>query len=92
MDRVSGLLQRLHLVDEVMNLDVTPTLLYLAGLPVARDMDGRVLAEMIEDDFKNSNALQMVDTYRMGEILDLQGDPDAERRIKERLKALGYIQ
>jgi predicted AlkP superfamily phosphohydrolase/phosphomutase len=92
MDRFSRLLRRLHLVDEVMNLDVTPTLLYLADLPVARDMDGRVLAEIVEDDFKASRPVRTVDTYRMGEILDLQGDPDAERRIKERLKALGYIQ
>jgi predicted AlkP superfamily phosphohydrolase/phosphomutase len=92
MDRVSGPLRRLHLVDEVMNLDVTPTLLYLAHLPVARDMDGRVLLESIETDFKASNPVQTVDTYRMGETLDLRSDPDAEHRIKERLKALGYIQ
>ena len=92
MDRVSGLLRRLHLVDEVMNLDLTPTLLYLHHLPVARDMDGRVLSESIERDFKAANPVEMVDTYRMGETLDLQGDPDVEHRIKQRLKALGYIQ
>jgi hypothetical protein len=92
IDRFSGPLRRLHLVDEVMNLDVTPTLLYLAHLPVARDMDGRVLTEIIESDFEDANPLQTVQTYRMGEILDLRGDPDAENRIKERLRALGYIQ
>src|SRR5512145_1725286 len=32
-------------------LDIAPTLLYLAGLPVARDMEGRVLTEMLDDDF-----------------------------------------
>jgi predicted AlkP superfamily phosphohydrolase/phosphomutase len=91
-DTFSGLLRRLHLVDEVMNLDITPTLLYLADLPVARDMDGRVLSEIIKSDFKASHPVRTVETYRAGEILDLKGDPEAEHRIKERLKALGYIQ
>ena len=30
-------------------LDVTPTILYLMGLPVARDMEGRALVEMLSD-------------------------------------------
>jgi hypothetical protein len=92
MDRFFRPLRRLHLVDEVTNLDVAPTLLYLSDLPVAADMDGRVLTEMIETDFRHSNPLQMVKTYRIGEVLDLRGDPEEENRIKERLKALGYIQ
>ncbi len=92
MDRFFGPLQALHLVDEVTNLDVTPTLLYMSELPVAEDMDGRVLSEIVEHDFRASKPLQTVKTYRMGEILDLRGDPNEEQKIKERLKALGYIQ
>ena len=30
-------------------LDVAPTILYLMGLPVARDMEGRVLTEMLDE-------------------------------------------
>jgi len=30
-------------------LDVTPTILYIMGLPVARDMEGRALVEMLDD-------------------------------------------
>jgi hypothetical protein len=92
MDRFFLPLRGLHLVDEVMNLDVAPTLLYLHKMPVAEDMDGRVLTEIVEHDFRASNPIQTVSTYRMGEILDLRGDPDEEQKIKERLKALGYIQ
>lgn len=92
MDRFFGPLRRLHLVDEVRNLDVAPTLLYLSGIPVAEDMDGRVLSEIIESDYKASNRVETVKTYRIGEILDLRGDPAEEQKIKERLKALGYIQ
>jgi predicted AlkP superfamily phosphohydrolase/phosphomutase len=92
VDRFFGPLRRFHLVDEVTNLDMTPTLLYLSELPVAEDMDGRVLSEIVEHDFRASKPLQTVKTYRMGEILDLRGDPEEEQKIKERLKALGYIQ
>jgi hypothetical protein len=59
---------------------------------VAEDMDGRVLTEMLEHDFRASNPLETVQTYRIGEILDLRSDPAEEQKIKERLRALGYIQ
>jgi hypothetical protein len=30
-------------------LDLAPTILYLMGLPVARDMEGRVLVELLDE-------------------------------------------
>lgn len=44
-------------------LDVTPTLLYLMGLPVARDMEGRVLVEALEDRFVRAHPLSVVPSY-----------------------------
>lgn len=44
-------------------LDVTPTLLYLMGLPVARDMPGRVLAEALDDRFVRAHPLSVVPSY-----------------------------
>jgi predicted AlkP superfamily phosphohydrolase/phosphomutase len=44
-------------------LDVAPTVLYLMGLPLARDMDGRVLTEMIEEDFTRAHHLSFVPSY-----------------------------
>jgi len=44
-------------------LDVEPTLLYLMGLPVARDMEGRVLTEMLEDDFARAHPLTFIPSY-----------------------------
>jgi predicted AlkP superfamily phosphohydrolase/phosphomutase len=44
-------------------LDVTPTILYLMGLPVARDMDGRVLTEIVDDDFARSHPVTFVPSY-----------------------------
>jgi hypothetical protein len=44
-------------------LDVAPTLLYLMGLPVPRDMPGRVLAEIVSPGFAAANALTFIPSY-----------------------------
>jgi predicted AlkP superfamily phosphohydrolase/phosphomutase len=44
-------------------LDVAPSLLYLLGLPVARDMEGRVLTEMLEPAFAREHPLTFIPSY-----------------------------
>ncbi len=44
-------------------LDVAPTVLYLMGLPVARDMEGRVAAEILEDDVARSHPVAFIPSY-----------------------------
>jgi hypothetical protein len=44
-------------------LDVAPTLLYLLGLPVARDMEGRVLTEMLEPAFAREHPVTFIPSY-----------------------------
>ena len=44
-------------------LDVAPTLLYLLGLPVARDMEGRVLTEMLEPGFAQDHPVTFIPSY-----------------------------
>jgi predicted AlkP superfamily phosphohydrolase/phosphomutase len=44
-------------------LDVTPTILYLMGLPVARDMEGRVAAEMLDEEFARTNPVTFIPSY-----------------------------
>lgn len=51
-------------------LDIAPTVLYLMGLPVARDMDGRVLTEMLEDDFTRAHHLSFVTSYDAVAVTD----------------------
>lgn len=43
--------------------DVTATTLYLLGLPVARDMAGRVLLEGVDDDLETRRPLRLVPSY-----------------------------
>ena len=44
-------------------LDVAPTILYLMGLPVARDMEGRVLTEILEDEFARDHPVTFIPSY-----------------------------
>jgi hypothetical protein len=44
-------------------LDVAPTLLYLLGLPVARDMEGRVLTEMLDPGFARDHPVTFIPSY-----------------------------
>ena len=45
-------------------LDVAPTLLYLMGLPVARDMEGRILTEILDPAFARENPLTFIPELR----------------------------
>jgi hypothetical protein len=44
-------------------LDVAPTLLYLLGLPVARDMEGRVLTEILDPAFARQHPVTFIPSY-----------------------------
>jgi hypothetical protein len=77
-------------------VDVAPTLLALMGMPVARDMDGRVLAQVLQADFLVQHPITYIDSYETGAT---EGDEEGqdlsleERKIlEEHLKALGYIE
>jgi predicted AlkP superfamily phosphohydrolase/phosphomutase len=71
--------------------DVAPTLLYLMGEPVPADMDGRVLTEIINEDYLFANR---IDYSQANESAQPNAMPysDAENaEIIESLKNLGYI-
>ncbi|HXI13063.1 MAG TPA: alkaline phosphatase family protein [Thermoanaerobaculia bacterium] len=44
-------------------VDIVPTMLFISGLPIARDMDGRILTEAFDDDFLRVHALSLIHTY-----------------------------
>jgi arylsulfatase A-like enzyme len=81
-------------------IDVAPTVLYLLGLPVPDDMDGRVLTEALDEDFVSSkpicyeNSDDDANTFAsnlVGEARQEFDDEESEM-IAKRLQALGYIQ
>jgi len=73
-------------------MDLAPTILYLLGESVPQDMDGRVVEEIMEDDFLSSHPI------RLGSPGDLEKgirpssySEQEEKYIKDKLQGLGYI-
>lgn len=76
-------------------LDITPTILYLMGLPVAKDMDGKVLTQAIEPSFLEKNPIRYIDSYDKKETIQIPKKEEItpyDKELLEKLKALGYIQ
>jgi predicted AlkP superfamily phosphohydrolase/phosphomutase len=67
-------------------MDLAPTILHLAGLPVRSEMDGRVLVEILEDP-------QPVRYRESSGGLDERAgwQQDESDELEERLRSLGYL-
>lgn len=73
-------------------LDVTPTVLALLGLPVGRNMPGRVLEELIDPAFLAQHPVQYIDAYEdrcVPTAFEAPAEFDDSGRT-ELLKSLGY--
>ena len=49
--------------------DVVPTVLFAAGLPVGRDMDGRALTDGFTDEVLRRSALSAIQTYEAERVV-----------------------
>jgi len=74
--------------------DVAPTLLYALGVPVSRELPGRVLGELFPAGFMARHEARTVASYGRR---DAGAAPPArarelDREMRERLRSLGYVQ
>lgn len=76
-------------------IDIAPTVLHLMGVPIPSDMDGRVLSEVLDKDFVESNPIEweQTETQADSEVPeDVHAFTEQESElIARRLQALGYI-
>ncbi|HET7291924.1 MAG TPA: alkaline phosphatase family protein [Vicinamibacteria bacterium] len=71
--------------------DVAPTALHLLGLPVSRELDGRVLVSGLRPEWSEAHPVRYVEAYgRRPPLRAEQSDFDAQ--VVEELRSLGYIQ
>lgn len=77
-------------VEDARLLDLAPTILHLAGLPVPSDMDGRVLEELFSDDGWTYPEVLPVDEQLEEELQAVELSESDQRVVMQRLKALGY--
>ena len=74
--------------------DIAPTVLHMFGLPIPKDMDGKVLKEIFKPNSEIAKRkVRYVDPsyYRVVKRRKVRTSKKDEELIKERLRALGYI-
>jgi hypothetical protein len=75
-------------VENASVLDIAPTALAVMGFPFARDFDGKVLADILENPI-TPDTIPTFDQTR--EQVDISGDREVDKAVREKLKALGYV-
>jgi predicted AlkP superfamily phosphohydrolase/phosphomutase len=73
-------------------MDLAPTVLYLMGLPVPKDLDGKVLENILKDGLLSNNPVAV-----SGDTSDSSATSDSysakeEEQLKGYLKSLGYFE
>lgn len=73
--------------------DIAPTILYLAGQPVARDMDGDVLWAAVGGRFAGTHPARRIASYEgvTGPVEGQPGAAEAREEVLQDLRTLGYI-
>jgi len=72
-------------------VDLAPTILHVMGVPLPKDVDGRVLREIFKD---KSDPAERLIQYQEGveeKKKELRAGEEEERVIKDRLRSLGYL-
>ncbi len=76
-------------------IDIAPTILALMKIPVAQDMDGRVLIEALTPEFINAHPISYISSFEdRKEVEPMKTQHKsfpAKKEFLERLKSLGYI-
>jgi arylsulfatase A-like enzyme len=72
-------------------VDLAPTILYVLGLPIPQDMDGRPLREAFQEGYVQAMPLAYSEAASSTGSKETGYTKEGEREIKERLRGLGYL-
>jgi predicted AlkP superfamily phosphohydrolase/phosphomutase len=74
-------------------LDIAPTVLHVAGQPIPRTMDGKVLLEAFGESFRAKNPVEYTDVASAtGSEKEFRFSFEESLEIQGRLRSLGYIE
>jgi hypothetical protein len=72
--------------------DVAPTILYLLGVPVSRELPGRARTDLVDPSFVSRVPVRSLDTYGRRTIGPRPpGSTPLDQEMLERLRSLGYV-
>ncbi len=73
-------------------IDLFPTLLYLMGLTIPDDVDGKVLHSLFAEAFLQQHPIRFTEESEESEVLAAESlAPQEEEEVIERLRGLGYL-
>ena len=72
-------------------VDIAPTLLYMMGLPVPHEMDGKVLKETFETKYLDENPIQYCRETAYREKANAGFSQAETEEVEKRLRGLGYM-
>lgn len=72
-------------------IDIAPTILHIMGIPVADDMDGRVLLQLFYSNSEPAKRKISYRTYSLEKKKEIAWSESDEEAVKRRLKGLGYL-
>ena len=71
--------------------DMTPTILYGLGLPVAKDFAGRPRTELFDAEFRREHPLRTLESWGTRQKGGAARSSPADRELLDELRSLGYI-
>jgi arylsulfatase A-like enzyme len=81
-----------EMVQDAHIMDLAPTVLYLMGLPVPKDLDGKVLENILKDGLLSSNPVAVSDDTSDSSATSDSYSANEEEQLKGYLKSLGYFE
>ncbi len=90
--------RRGQMIDTLNLLDIAPTVMYLLGLPIPEDLEGRIGTGILTDQFLRSHKAEHGSAAKSGadetndEPAQAYQDAEEEEQIMMRLRALGYLE
>ncbi len=77
-------------LDTLSIMDVAPTVLYGLGMPVASDLDGRLVAEAFGPEWRASHPMARIASYEP--VRETSAEPEALTEDQlAKLRSLGYL-
>ena len=71
-------------------VDIAPTVLYATGFALSQELDGEVVWDWVEEQFRAEHRVAFTETY--GPYKPAGGDVDVDEETLKKLRALGYVQ
>jgi predicted AlkP superfamily phosphohydrolase/phosphomutase len=80
-------------IDSATIYDISPTILYILGLPIPADMDGRVLSAIFREEYLQNNPPRYDNNQlKTADETIVHYSEKENRQVAERLRGLGYLE